>query len=285
MTDFITSRSDFLEILELPERYRPKQVCGTWKKLPDNWEARLEELFRKHSGKIPPVFFRADDIGAWGQGLHAMLRLFKHHGMPLALAVVPAWINSRRIEKICEKVDISDSLWGWHQHGWRHINWNKDGKKAEFCKSRSREQQWADIWKGHTKLVDLFGSNFVPVFTPPWNRLDLTTLDVLQHLGFRAVSMDGPFPRGAKKTVRLGNFRIMLDLHTRKVQYEAYAFDELLKDLDTVFAHKNPVGIMIHHHRMNINAFLFLHRFLELLKVYSKSPILSFREMLEDVRK
>ncbi len=271
-----------LEMVGLHERYRPKQVSPVWRKLPPNWEERLERLFSENASKIPSLFFRADDIGAWGKGFHAVLRLFKHYNVPLALAVVPAWVNSKRIEKICEKIDVSDKLWNWHQHGWRHINWNKNGKKAEFCSARSRDQQWADIWKGQAKLSELFGSSLLPVFTPPWNRLNLATLEVLQQLGFQAVSMDSPFPRGAKKTIRLNNFRVVLDLHTRKVKHEDYAFDELLRDFEGLLTQKGIVGIMIHHHRMNINSFKFMDRLLSFIRKYSSNPILSFREMLKN---
>lgn len=278
------NREELVKFLGLSERYRPKHVCDTWRKVPSNWKERLEQLFEVYSGKIPPLFFRADDVGAWGQGLRALMKLFEYHNVPLAVAVVPAWLNAKRLEKIAENVDISSPLWTWHQHGWRHVNWSTDGKKAEFCRSRTREQQWTDIMKGKMKLEDLLGRHFVPVFTPPWNRLDLTTLEVLQRLDFKGVSLDGPFPRGAKHSIKLKNFRIALDMHTRKSVQKEFAFDEFMKDLEALFTQKGPVGIMIHHHRMNIQAFEILNLILKLIKEHSKSCCLSIKEVVQNER-
>ncbi|SFM93377.1 DUF2334 domain-containing protein [Thermodesulforhabdus norvegica] len=263
---------------------RPRKVSAVWKSLPANWQARLEEVLRRCAEREPVVFFRADDVGAYSHAFKMLLNLFRFYEIPLALAVVPAWMSAKRTEMFRSFIDLENPLWNWHQHGWRHVNWSRDGKKAEFGNWRTKDQQWNDILKGKRKLEGLFRNSLVPVFTPPWNRLDLNTLGALQQLGFAAVSIDGPIPRGAKQSVRLKNFRIYIDLHTRKSENPGYAYDELMKNLENALTRKGNIGIMIHHKMMNHAAFEFLNYFLYLIRSIPGIGITSFREMIENDR-
>lgn len=211
----------------------------------------------------------------------SLCRLFAHFNTPLALAVVPSWLNESRITYLFQLAPPSVPLWEWHQHGWRHTNWERSGKKAEFGSSRTEDQKWQDLWKGQNRLKEILHQHFVPVFTPPWNRLSPDTFSMLLNLGFRAVSIDQKL---RFHTVRnhLKNFRIFLDLHTRKTSDYSRAFDELMDNCKRLFSVKEPAGIMIHHSRMNLNAFLFLANFIELAKNSSSIKITSFREMLDN---
>ncbi len=270
------------EIFGVPGYYRPRQTPAVWQIEPPDWRSRLRDaLIKGLSSQRPAVFFRADDIGAGGQAFDALCRLFREHQVPLGLAVVPAWLSSARKEQLLASAPIHESLWGWHQHGWRHVNWQRTGKKSEFGEQRPLEKQWRDILNGQQKMQGIFGEHLIPVFTPPWNRLSLQTLKILQQLGFKAVSLDGPLPRGAKGPAPLKNLRVSLDLHTRKSKDPSEDFENLLVELPGALSKREPVGVMLHHHRMTLFAFQFLHELLSLLKNDLHAECLNFRDLLD----
>jgi hypothetical protein len=198
------------------------------------------------------------------------------------MAVVPAWLTGIREAQLFAAAPLEEPLWGWHQHGWRHVNSQLTGEKSEFGEQRPAEKQWRDICQGLQKMTEIFGERLVPVFTPPWNRLPVSTLRILEELKFKAVSMTKPFPSTMRPGIGLRNFRIQLDLHTRKAKEGDADFLNLLEELRTLMTKKEPVGIMLHHQRMTLFAFEFLNDLLHLLKHKVRARFLSFTDLLEN---
>lgn len=268
--------------LGLPEHYRPRQSAALWQTPPAGWRDQLTAVLERGIGNhTPSIFFRADDIGAGGRAFEKICQIFRSYNAPLGMAVVPAWLSSARKEQLFAAAPLEEPLWGWHQHGWRHVNWQRIGKKSEFGEQRPFEKQWRDIWQGRQKMQDIFGGRFTNVFTPPWNRMAHATLKILQQLDFRGVSLAGPLPRGPKTPAVLKNLRIHVDLHTRKSRDAAADFKDLLEELSSLAGKREPGGIMIHHHRMTSFAFEFLDELLYLLKKHFGVHLLSFAEILE----
>ena len=269
--------------LGLPTHYRPAQWSAVWEQPPKQWREQLAAVFEPDpANHTPGFFFRADDIGAGGRAFHALCQLFRHHRTSLAMAVVPAWLSTIRVDQLFFAAPLEEPLWGWHQHGWRHVNWQPAGEKSEFGEERPIEKQWRDICQGRKKMMEIFGNCFTPVFTPPWNRLSGATLRMLQELDFKAVSITDSLPATTKPCVGLRNLRIQLDLHTRKAKIGQTDFSNLLRELGALMAREEPIGIMLHHHRMTLFAFEFLDELLSLLKNKARSRFLSFADLLED---
>jgi len=268
--------------LDLPSHFRPRHCSVLWHAPLSDWRRRLHEAAERWTGNhVPTVFFRADDIGAGGRAFEAVCRLFRHHETPLAMAVVPAWLSQVRKEQLFRSAPLEESLWGWHQHGWRHVNWQRTGKKSEFGEQRPFEKQWRDIWQGRQKMEDIFLDRFIPVFTPPWNRLSPLTVKILQQLNFRGISLAGPLPRGARPPSGLTNLRVQIDLHTRKARDPEQDYLALLDEITAMMGRKEPIGIMVHHHRMSLFAFDFLHELLTILKRQNQVDLRGFQNILE----
>lgn len=266
----------------LPEHYRPRQCAAIWQTPQADWRNQLEAAIEKGLGNHTSViFFRADDIGAGGRAFEAICKIFRSHGVPLDMAVVPAWLSSARRGQLFEVAPLDEPLWGWHQHGWRHVNWQRIGKKSEFGEQRPFEKQWRDISQGRQKMQDIFGDRFIEVFTPPWNRMSHATLKILQQLDFKGVSLAGPLPRGVKTPAGLKKLRVHIDLHTRKSKDAIADFRDLLEELSNLLGKREPGGIMIHHHRMTSFAFEFLNELLYLLKNHPGVHLQGFTEILE----
>lgn len=208
----------------------------------------------------PLVFFRADDIGIPSLRFTQLIRCFQKHSLPLCLATVPAWLTDQRLAKLRQVTGTATSQWCWHQHGQVHRNFEHEGKKQEFGPARSPEIIRSSLVQGRGRLEQLLAKDFLPVFTPPWNRCGETTLQTLADLGFLAVSRSlGAFPQTLPG---LPDFQVNVDLHTRKESSPLQSFAKLLGEIEEGLA-SGRCGIMIHHQRMNGHALELLDLFLE----------------------
>ncbi len=202
------------------------------------------------------IFFRADDVAVPGENCRRMIELFVRHRVPLHLAVTPAWLTRSRWATLKEWAG-EDGLWCWHQHGWRHVSHQKAGKKGEFGTDRTMAEKVADIMKGRARLESLMGDDFQPLFTPPWNRFDFETGKALKELGFKAVSRSEGELKKVALPDALPDIFINVDLHTRGEIDPAQGWDALMEEFGAA-ARSGRIGVMIHHQRMNDEAFDFL---------------------------
>jgi len=223
-------------------------------------------------------FFRADDVAVPGRQFSRMMDLFSTYGVPLSLAVVPAMLTRKRWQYLKGFEKKNPSRWCWHQHGWRHVNHETEGKKQEFGDGRTTSEIKRDLVRGKERLEMLMGDRFYPVFTPPWNRCSSSTLQLIKELGYAAVSRSrGSMPSSPPG---LPDYDVNVDLHTRKEKSPAAAWEKLFAELQQAIS-SNYCGIMIHHRMMNGAAFDFMEI---LLKTLVESPALQpvhFRELAQ----
>jgi peptidoglycan/xylan/chitin deacetylase (PgdA/CDA1 family) len=224
------------------------------------------------------VYFRADDIAVPGAKFFRMMELFSNYRVPLSLAVVPAWLTAQRWNALRRSGQGFSSLWCWHQHGWRHINHESAGRSQEFGPARLQADIKDDLLKGKCRLENIIGDNFYPVFTPPWNRCNLQTLELLKRCGFSAVSRNCKALPPAPHT--LPDFCVDIDLHTRKVLDPASEWSRFFEEL-TEYLSSGRCGIMIHHRKMNKAAFDFLEILLKILKRHKRIRLVNFKNLAE----
>jgi len=258
-------------------------VMPMWQSPPQDAAAgidrRIAAALDARDPKSPcTVFFRADDIAVPGKQLAGLMALFTKHRCPLCLAVVPAWLTRPRWRGLKLLGKKEPSLWCWHQHGWRHANHEREGKKQEFGPGRTTAQIRLDLGKGRDRLQSIMGASFAPVFTPPWNRCSMDTLGQLEPNGFQAVSRG----LGASSNTLPGlpDLFVNVDLHTRKALDPASAWASLFSDIKQAVS-KNYCGFMIHHRQMNDAAFSFLDALLAALKAKREIRICGFADLLD----
>jgi len=259
-----------------------KTVSSIWRRLPPDLATRTENCIAaacaqaSNRGKTF-IFFRADDIAAPGRRFEHLLEVFSLHRAPLCLAVVPAWLTPARWQAIKGLGKNAARLWCWHQHGWRHVNHETEGKKQEFGPQRAPGDLARDIRRGRQRLRKLMGASFYPVFTPPWNRCGPGALAVLKDSGYLAVSRSRgsrpPSPPG------LPSLDVNVDLHTRKDGSWQTGWNCLLSDLHQAIS-SGCCGIMIHHQLMNSAAFGFLDIFLKILRNHNQLQLVHFKDLL-----
>ena len=229
------------------------------------------------------VFFRDDDVG-WGNAqLFAVLELFAEHGMPIDLAVIPQSLTPRLALQIATRVEQTGAGIGLHQHGFAHINHQASGRKCEFGSERTKAAQHQDIALGQRLLREEFGALLDPIFTPPWNRCTEETAQCLVDLGFQLLSRESratPFhlPGLAELPVSIDWFAHQKGVRVSRVELghlladavrqcatgaettametkphlsHALAATSEGKQVRSVSSIHRPIGIMLHHARMD----------------------------------
>jgi len=206
-----------------------------------------------------------------------MMGLFIKYGIPLCLAVVPAWLTGKRWEAISDFIENKQDFFCWHMHGYRHMNYEVQGKKQEFGAARPSASVLNDITRGHKRLQAIVGKKLTPVFTPPWNRCSMETMQVLKKARFKGISRSHgslpPPPAGFE------DFPVHVDLHTRKDESFEQGWQKLFKEM-TKGMQRPVCGIMVHHMRMNEQAFVFLEYLLECLAVHKQIQIITFNDLI-----
>ena len=134
-------------------------------------KARFIALLDEAADRRRPIRFwwRDDDAVAVTPALRALTAVQARHGVPLALAVVP-----KPAEPALSAFVVTHPGIAVFQHGWQHKS-HRDrtrGERAsEFPRSRPVEAALDDLKRGFERMTRLFPERFLPVLTPPWNRI------------------------------------------------------------------------------------------------------------------
>lgn len=253
------------------------EPCNLYQQPFEDLDHYVKELFPSTPQKKQsiPLFFRADDVGIPSSNFSRMVGLFTKHEIPLCLATVPSWLTHKRFTALQVRTGKGNSLFCWHQHGWLHKNHEQAGKKHEFGPSRTRDQVKWDLANGKQRLQEILGDEFLPFFTPPWNRCSVETLESLAELGFTGISRSSDAAPPCSDS--LPDIHINVDLHTRKESTTPEAAIRLKKEMEQAI-HSGRVGIMLHHQRMNQHAFHFLESLLLQLKKQPQFKFVTFQD-------
>jgi len=149
------------------------------------WDQLRAELdLWQSEERIATMWWRDDDAVAVTPALETLLAFEQDHGVPLALAVIPADLEHDLVLRLAETLDTRVL-----QHGWSHTNHMPAGrKKQELDDVRDIGAVVTDIRRGFGILSSQFGNRFLPVMVPPWNRIADDVMRALPSLGLRGIS-------------------------------------------------------------------------------------------------
>ncbi len=224
---------------------------------------RQAQEYLERSAHRPDVFFRDDDADRDLPELCRLLDLFGSRKVPLSLAVIPGSLTDDGARRL--RNSAAEPWLELHQHGWMHVNHEREGRQCEFGPSRGFAEQLADIARGRQRLAHMLGHNVAPVFTPPWNRCTAETCRALDELGFAALSKD--------RSPRVGHIRevsVAVDIFTWKSGPRLKSPDEVGAELCRWMLHLEPVGILLHHKVMSAEAFAMVASLLDTLLPYAR---------------
>lgn len=199
-------------------------------------------------------FLRDDDIDCVEDTLQTLLNVCRRRQTPVSLAVIPGGLTREAAAFLGERVSADPGLIELHQHGWKHVSHEAQGRKCEFGPSRSFEEQLADIAEGKARLDEAFGAHWFPAFTPPWNRSTEDTFRAVERLGFEVLSTD----RRRPAAFGFHQEPVTLDLYRWKGHPAMRPAGEIAAELATQIEGRQTIGILLHHKVMDAAAFDFL---------------------------
>ncbi|HZF39321.1 MAG TPA: hypothetical protein VE715_10880 [Blastocatellia bacterium] len=239
----------------------------------------LKSALREQQAASLRLFFRDDDVDEDGAPLRRLLRLFLERNTPINLGVIPGRLTSACVELLAASVGAAPALLELNQHGWRHINHEREGRKCEFGASRTYAEQLADIAQGQSRMTEAFGPNWFPVFIPPWNRCTEETRRAIDHLDFRALSAR----RGisAETGYRFEEISITLDLYRWNGGARMKSPEEIVDELIAQLSRQHTIGVALHHKVMDEHAFSFLGSLLDTLAAHPAVRFHTFQSLLQ----
>ena len=155
----------------------------------EHWLAPVEAALATDDTPLN-VFCRDDDVGWDDERLWPLIETVGASGAHLDLAVIPCALAPAPAARLRRQVDAAGGTLHLHQHGYRHENHQREGRKGEFGDARRAADKRADLADGRERLREHLGERLEPVFTPPWNRCDQDTADALNELDFQVLSRD-----------------------------------------------------------------------------------------------
>lgn len=234
------------------------------------WDILLRELDAWQSHGFQATFWwRDDDAHRDCPELRRLLALLSDTGVPLGLAVVPAWLERDTAVLIGETPLISVL-----QHGWDHTNHAPRGQDVgawELGLHRSEAAVIDDLLRGRDLLARHCGPRFLPVVVPPWNNIDPRLFPALPGAGYAGVSgFEGRTKAGMHGALKVVN------CHCDPIRWKGDPhFRGIAKTLADLASHLHarrtnpargdePTGFLTHHLDMDEGAWEFAARLLHL---------------------
>ncbi|MEZ5830591.1 MAG: polysaccharide deacetylase family protein [Dongiaceae bacterium] len=213
---------------------------GAWEALARECDAWAER------GRVVELWWRDDDAVADTPALRTLLDLAT---VPLSLAVIPARLEASLPVSLSGHASVNVL-----QHGFDHTNRAQAGaKKSEFPATRPWDGVAEDLRRGKERLAVAFGARYLPVLTPPWNRIDAGHASRLPELGYHGLTK-----YLARKPGRLAGF-IEVNTHADIIDWHgSRGFLGLGASIDLLVRHlaakrlgeadpAEPTGLLTHH--------------------------------------
>jgi hypothetical protein len=243
---------------------------------------RLHAILDAAAEERRPLCFwwRDDDVGIDHPDFPRLLELAARRRVPVAVAVVPLRLTEVVQIRIAESDEATVI-----QHGFCHRNHAPAGAPQIELGGRDPERVMGELDWGRRILETAFGSRFLPVLAPPWNRLDHALLPHLRCGGFVGLSTGGqrvspaPLPGLAQVNVHVDpvDWRSTRPGDRRFVSEEA-ALAQLLAMANA----DEPIGIMTHHRGLTEAVWMFLDRLFEILSTHPGANVRAAPQLFQE---
>jgi hypothetical protein len=227
------------------------------------WDILAAELDRwSASGRRLHLWLRDDDAIAASPALDRLSTLAERHRLPVLLAIIPM-LAEPSLGSALRRMPLLRPC----QHGtWHHNHAEPAAKKSEFGSSRSALDLDAEIATAWRRLGDVLEAAPLPVFVPPWNRIDQGHAARLPGLGFRGLSCFRGYRLAPAGGPHLVNTDLdIMDWVSRAGRRTEDLVDESCLRLAALRAGSDgdvPFGLLLHHRDHDDTAWRFLEAFL-----------------------
>jgi hypothetical protein len=228
------------------------------------WQPLQTELDRwGEAGRQVRLWLRDDDAIAPSPALDRLAGLGERFDLPVLLAVIPMLAEPALAGALRSMPSLQPC-----QHGCWHRNHAAEGaKKSEFGALRAVDDISAEIDLARRRLEELVGEAVLPIFVPPWNRIDPGHAALLPKLGFSGLSCFRGYTLVPAGGPRLGNTDLdVMDWGSRTGRQP----DDLIAEACRLLAAKRAIpapdgdafGVLMHHRDHDATAWGFLDAFL-----------------------
>lgn len=232
----------------------------------DIWQPLQAELDRwTEAGRQIRLWLRDDDAIAPSPALDRLSGLGERFDLPVLLAVIPMLAEPALARALRTMPALLPC-----QHGCWHRNHAPEGaRKSEFGPLRPADDIRDGIAQARTRLGDILGTDVLPVFVPPWNRIDPGYAALLPELGFSGLSCFRGYALGPGGGPRLANTHLdIMDWGSRTGRQPDALIAETCRLLATMRAdpcrEDDAFGILMHHRDHDATAWDFFDRFLSI---------------------
>ncbi|MCB1474324.1 MAG: glycosyltransferase [Rhodobiaceae bacterium] len=198
------------------------------------------------AGREVRFWLRDDDAVAPTHQLDRLLDTVCRRDLALTLAVIPRYATDALAERLKPEPRV-----GVATHGFAHINHSPAHEKSgEFGAGRAPDDVRIDLQAGVARMKTLFGDCLLPLFVPPWNRIDARFHEALADCGYKALSTFGT------KGEAVGRGLVAMPAHLDIMDWSVRAgraASDLDSELAALLRHRldggndAPVGILTHH--------------------------------------
>lgn len=242
-----------------------------------DWLAPLRAALAERRAPVE-FFVRDDDAGRADIQLFRLLDVFENRAAALDLAVIPAALQPQSAAALRQRRTRWPGL-NFHQHGYAHVNHEREGRKCEFGPARGLARQQADIRMGKDRLAALLGE-VDPIFTPPWNRCTQETVSALAREGFRVLSREA---KAAPLSLHdLYHLPVSVDWRRRRGDVRESPSDAAAAMAEQVRGGAARVGLMLHHQNLDSEDLDALDALLNLVQAAPNADLGSMMEFVED---
>jgi hypothetical protein len=236
----------------------------------DPWTLLHEEFDAWRDRDVPAeLWWRDDDAIAPGPKLEQLIEVSADAG--LLIAVIPAKCDSALPSMLSQSALVRVA-----QHGYAHVNHAPRGQGLgawELGLHRGVDVVLTELDSGRDQLETFFGSHFLPVIVPPWNRIDPLLYEPLASRGYRAVSKFG-----ARSSIHLAKGLDAVNAHCDPIRWKMGAkFGGELKTIKQLLEHlaakrngmvdaAEPTGYLTHHIDLDDEGWEFSQRLADTVK-------------------
>lgn len=201
------------------------------------------------AGRRVAFWWRDDDAVAATPALDRLIAIAEAHGVPLALAAIPARAEASLAARLAGAPTVAVL-----QHGFAHANHEPAGSRAaELGGARPADAVLAELDDGRCRLAGLVGDRLLPVLVPPWNRIAPEIAARRREAGLTGLSTF------TARTIDDHRLDAHLDPIAWKTTRGFAGFEKMLRVLDEELAARAalaggataasvaPIGLLTHH--------------------------------------
>jgi hypothetical protein len=251
-------------------------------------EVRRELDCWTDAGLTAKFWVRDDDAFQLSENLERLHDLATRHNVKIGLAVIPGKV----VADLSDFLDDNTQQFYPMCHGWKHTNYNRKNRPAEFGPDRQISSMIIDA----KSALDLFSRRFgkaKAIFVPPFNRATPALIRALPSIGFFGVSL---MPNSLeRKILQFGsrlNWRLAIkildfssggpriDVHLDLINWKTKTAQETKTIVNQLVQHLRgrrlgflaagtPIGLLTHHLDHDERIWCFCDEVLEVLRSHA----------------